>query len=243
MRGMDNLGLPDGVSPAAYARRLSWLKAIDQGAPPSEAARSIAAGRRTALSFMRSKQRTAFDLGHEPEKLRAEYGRDDQFGQGCLLARRLVESDARFVQVELQSFDQHENHYPTHEKLMRRLDQGMGALVRDLADRGLLMNTVVMAVGEFGRTPRINKTLGRDHFIHGFSVGLAGGGFKPGFAYGATSDDGMEIRDNPVTVPDLLATLCHSIGIDPEKEFTDQFGRPIRLVDHGRIVHKLLACG
>jgi len=190
---------------------------------------------------MGSKQRDAFDITTEPAELRERYGKDDKFGQGCLLARRLVAAGARFVQVELGWFDQHENHYPDHEKLMTRLDRGMAALVDDLHQHGLLDNTIVMAVGEFGRTPRLSGKAGRDHFINGFSAALAGGGFKRGYVHGATTQDGQEIRDNPVTVPDLLATLCHDLGIDPEKEFTDQFDRPIKLVDHGKIVRAVLS--
>jgi len=240
MRGAENLGLPAHVSAADHARRLSWLQAIEEGRTPSKMAREIESGRGAALSFMRSKNRAAFDLADESADVRERYGKDDNFGQGCLLARRLVAAGARFVQVELGWFDQHDKHYPAHEKLMARLDRGMAALVDDLHQRGLLDNTIVMAVGEFGRTPEINKNAGRDHFINGFSVALAGGGFKRGYVHGATTEDGHEIRDNPVTVPDLLATLCHDLRIDPEKEFTDQFDRPIKLVDHGKVVREVL---
>ena len=240
-RGAENLGLPAGLSPGDHARRLQWLTDIEQGRTPNKVAREINAGRQAALSFMGSKQRAAFDIESEPAKVREQYGKDDKFGQGCLLARRLVTAGARFVQVELGWFDQHEHHYPAHEKLMARLDRGMAALVGDLSERGLLDNTVVLAVGEFGRTPRISGKQGRDHFINGFSAALAGGGFKRGHVYGATAADGQEIRDNPVTVPDLLATLCHDLGINPEKEFTDQFERPIKLVDHGKVVRDLLS--
>jgi len=240
-RGAENLGLPAGVSAADHGRRLQWLKAIEEGRTTSKVSREIDAGRAAALSFMGSKQRDAFDITTEPAELRERYGKDDKFGQGCLLARRLVAAGARFVQVELGWFDQHENHYPDHEKLMTRLDRGMAALVDDLHQHGLLDNTIVMAVGEFGRTPRLSGKAGRDHFINGFSAALAGGGFKRGYVHGATTQDGQEIRDNPVTVPDLLATLCHDLGIDPEKEFTDQFDRPIKLVDHGKIVRAVLS--
>ncbi|MCE9552175.1 MAG: DUF1501 domain-containing protein [Planctomycetes bacterium] len=240
-RGAENLGLPSGISASDHARRLQWLKSLEEGRTISKVSREIDSGRASALSFMGSKQRAAFDLTDEPAELRERYGKDDQFGQGCLLARRLVAAGARFVQVELGNFDQHEHHYPTHEKLMNRLDRSMAALVDDLHMRGLLDNTIVMAVGEFGRTPRLSGKAGRDHFINGFSAALAGGGFKRGYVHGATSADGQEIRDNPVTVPDLLATLCHDLGIDPEKEFTDQFDRPIKLVDHGKVVREVLS--
>jgi len=241
MRGAENLGLPANVSAADHARRLQWLQAIEEGRTPSKVAREIESGRTAALSFMQSRQRTAFDLTDEPEAVRERYGKEDKFGQGCLLARRLVAAGARFVQVELGWFDQHEKHYPTHEKLMARLDRGMAALIDDLHQRGLLDQTIVLAVGEFGRTPDVNKNAGRDHFINGFSAALAGGGFKRGYVYGATTADGRDIRDNPVTVPDLLATLCHDLGIDPEKEFTDQFDRPLKLVDHGKVIREVLA--
>lgn len=240
-RGAENLGLPAGLSVADHARRLQWLKSLEEGRATSKVSREIDSGRAAALSFMGSKQRAAFDLSEESEELRERYGKDDKFGQGCLLARRLVNAGARFVQVELGNFDQHERHYPTHEKLMNRLDRSMAALVDDLHERGLLESTIVMAVGEFGRTPRLSGKAGRDHFINGFSVALAGGGFKRGYVHGATTADGQEIKENPVTVPDLLATLCHDLGIDPEKEFTDQFDRPIKLVDHGKVVRQVLS--
>ena len=189
---------------------------------------------------MRSKYRTAFDLTQESDSLRDAYGRS-KFGQGCLLARRLVEVGVRFVQVLHDNFDQHIDHYPKQEDLMRELDNGMAHLIADLKFRGLLDSTAIVATGEFGRTPKMNKNKGRDHWVNGYSVAVAGGGFKEGYAYGKTTPDGSDIDKNPVTIPDFMATLCHTLGIDPEREYLDQFNRPIKLVDDGQVIENLLA--
>ena len=157
------------------------------------------------------------------------------------LARRLVEAGVSFVQVKLANFDTHTNHYPRHDVLVAELDRGMARLIMDLKGRGLLESTVVIATGEFGRTPRINKGGGRDHWINGYSIALAGGGFKRGFGYGRTMDKAEDIAEDPVTIPDFMATLCHTLGIDPDKEYHDTFGRPIKLVDEGHPILELLS--
>jgi uncharacterized protein (DUF1501 family) len=117
----------------------------------------------------------------------------------------------------------------------------MARLIVDLKARGLLDSTVVVAMGEFGRTPRMNKGGGRDHWVKGYTVALAGGGFKHGFGYGRTMDKAEDIAEDPVTIPDFMATLCHTLGIDPDKEYHDTFDRPIKLVDEGHVVYDLLA--
>ncbi|MDH3717428.1 MAG: DUF1501 domain-containing protein [Planctomycetota bacterium] len=236
----DQLGLPIGISVQRQKQRLAWLRGLEEGRPANSVSRNITAGREAALAFMNSTRRDAFDLSREPAERRDAYGRS-KFGQGCLLARRLVESGVRFVQVQLDNFDHHENHYPQHEKLMTQLDQGMSALITDLGERQLLDHVTVLALGEFGRTPVLNNKKGRDHWIEGFSAAIAGGRFQRGQVYGATSADGREITDRPVTIPDFMATLLHSLAIDPEKEYIDQFERPIKLVDHGQVHHELLS--
>ena len=239
-RNPDNLGLPASVTDEALARRLAMLKSIEDGRASTSYASELAAGRESALRFMRSKNRQAFDLAQEPDTLRDVYGRS-KFGQGCLLARRLVASGVRFVQVFLENFDHHAGHYEGHERLIPQVDQGMAALVADLADRAMLEHTVVICAGEFGRTPRMNEAKGRDHWSTGWSIALAGGGFKRGYVYGATKDGGQEIADNPVTIPDFMATLCQDLGINADAEYYDSFDRPLKLVDKGKIVRDLLA--
>ena len=236
----ENLALPDGVTPAVLARRLKLLDTVQAGGPLDASALDLASGRQGALRFMNSKFRAAFDLERESERSRDAYGRT-RFGQGCLLARRLVEAGVSFIQVKLANFDTHKDHYKLHDACVAKLDRGMARLIVDLKARGLLGSTVVIAAGEFGRTPRMNKDAGRDHWIKGYSVALAGGGFKRGFGYGRTMKKAQDIAQDPVTIPDFMATLCHTLGIDPEREYHDSFDRPIKLVDDGYVIRDLLA--
>jgi hypothetical protein len=235
----ENLGLPNGVSPAILDRRLKLLEAVEGNGASNPFRERYAVGREGAVKFMRSSGRAAFDLQLERESVRQSYG-TDKFGQGCLLARRLVESGVRFVQVRQAGYDTHEKHYEKHDKLVHVLDRAMSRLIVDLKERGLLDSTVVIAAGEFGRTPNVNGNAGRDHWINGFSVALAGGGFKGGHAYGRTNKTGQEIEENPVRVPDFMATVCKAVGIDGEKEFVDDFSRPIKLVDDGNVLEEIL---
>jgi hypothetical protein len=184
-----------------------------------------------AFSLVVSPRGKVFDLANEPASLQDEYGRNN-FGRGCLLARKLVEAGVTAVEVDLGGWDLHNN---THATLSGQrlpvLDAAMGALVRDLNDRGLWKNTVLVWMGEFGRTPRINPGRGRDHWPNSWTTVLAGGGIKGGQAYGETSKDGMEVAKNPVTVPDFMATIVKALGIDPEKQLNSNVGRPIRIAD------------
>lgn len=236
----ENLNLPGGISNEIFDRRLQLLDAVEQGRAPTALSQFLASGRSGATGFMRSSQREAFDLKKESDADRDRYGRS-RFGQGCLLARRLVSAGVRFVQVGSEGFDQHADHYPRQIDLFKQLDQGMSNLIIDLEQRGLLENTLVIAAGEFGRTPNFNGNKGRDHWFTGYSVAMAGGGFQGGSVYGAMSETGEEVKDNPVSVPDYFATLLHAVGINPEKEYTDDFDRPIKLVDEGKAIHELLS--
>jgi len=162
--------------------------------------------------------------------LRDAYGRN-LFGQGCLLARRLVERGVPFVEVTLGGWDTHDNNFEQVKSLCGILDPAWATLMRDLDDRGLLDSTLIVWMGEFGRTPQISGGTGRDHWAVSWSTVLAGGGIKGGQAYGKTSDDGMEVTENPVTVPDLMATICLALGLDPMKQNASNVGRPIRIAD------------
>ncbi|MCH2210596.1 MAG: DUF1501 domain-containing protein [Fuerstiella sp.] len=240
----ENLGLPSGVTPETFSRRLRYLKALENGDASRTFSDRFRIGREEAVRFMRSRHRSAFDLTREPPGIRDGYGRTT-FGNGCLLARRLVEAGVRFVQVRQTGddpigYDTHENHYKIHDPLIRVLDRGMSSLIRDLKLRGMLDSTVVIAAGEFGRTPTINSNQGRDHWTKGFSIAVAGGGFRGGCSWGSMNDTGQELDSDPVSVPDFLATLCHAIGIDHTKEYVDDFKRPIRLVDEGHVIHDIL---
>jgi hypothetical protein len=194
---------------------------------------------------MNSEQAKAFDLTQEPETLREEYGQS-VFGQGCLLARRLIENGVSVVEVSLGTtssgvgWDTHSNNFPAVRDLSAELDAGWATLMRDLKDRGLLESTTILWMGEFGRTPRINENTGRDHFPAAWSAVLAGGGIKGGQAYGQTSEDGMSVVDGQISVMDLLATLGEAVGIGAYAENRHPNGRPIPISD-GLAVDEVLA--
>jgi hypothetical protein len=199
-------------------------------------AESAAAHRATfarAVSLMRSEHCRAFDLAEEPESVRTAYG-EGRFGRGCLLARRLVEVGVRFVEVYLQNWDTHEKKSADAAlELMPEVDRGMSTLVADLAERGLLEDTLVVWMGEFGRTPRINRNGGRDHYAKAWTSLLFGGGIRGGQAIGKTDDGGGQVVDRPIKAIDFMATLSKALGIDYKKMVNTSGGRPIRLVDTG----------
>jgi uncharacterized protein (DUF1501 family) len=190
-----------------------------------------------AVRLMRSAAGSAFKLDQEPAALRDRYGRN-RFGQGCLLARRLVEQGVPFVEVALGGlgdaalgWDTHAENFETVRKLCQVLDPAWSTLIDDLKQRGLLESTLIVWMGEFGRTPKINPAGGRDHHPQAWSAVLSGGGIRGGQAFGSTSADGGSVAEHPVTVPDFLATVCGALGIDPLKQNDSNLGRPIRLVD------------
>ena len=198
---------------------------------------------RKAFQLANSRQVEAFDLTREPLTLREAYGRG-AFGQGCLIARRLVEQGVRFVEVSLGSesigWDTHVENFPTLRNLCGELDRGWSQLMRDLLDRGLLESTTILWIGEFGRTPKINENAGRDHFPGAWSCVLAGGGIRGGQAYGATTADGTEVAESPVQIADVLATLCRAAGVDPAAENLTGQGRPVKISD-GKPIDGLLS--
>jgi hypothetical protein len=195
-----------------------------------------------ALEILRSdKTKKAFDLNQEKKELRDRYG-DTAFGQGVLAARRLVEAGVRFVTISLGGWDTHGKNFDAlKQRQLPVLDQTLSALISDLDTRGLLDKTVVYCAGEFGRTPKVNKNAGRDHWARSMAVVLAGGGFKRGYAHGATDSQGMAPSIEACTPDDVSATLFHCLGIDPHLELTTSTGRPIQLFREGRVLEKLLA--
>jgi hypothetical protein len=183
-----------------------------------------------AARLQREAAARAFDLSEEKDALRDRYGRGP-FGQGCLLARRLVERGVPFVEVTLDGWDTHADNFDAVKALCGVLDPAWAALMADLADRGLLDSTLVVWMGEFGRTPRINPRNGRDHYPAAWSVVLGGGGIKGGQAVGKTSKDGLAVEERPIPVADLMATVCVALGLDPKKQNQSNVDRPIRLAD------------
>jgi len=238
-----NLELAKGVTPHQRDARVTMLEDAQRDfhtRHPGATAASNQTAYSKAVRLMRSDAGKAFDLDAEPVALRDAYGRN-QFGQGCLLARRLVERGVPFVEVALggvngeagipYAWDVHRQAFDTTKSLCGTLDAGWGTLMRDLKDRGLLDSTLVVWMGEFGRTPKVNHDNGRDHYPHAWSTVLAGGGIKGGQVVGKTSPDGTAVTERPVPVTDFLATICTTLGIDPLKENMSNVGRPIRIVD------------
>jgi uncharacterized protein (DUF1501 family) len=232
-------GLPDLkpiVAEDDFRARVGVLEQLEQGfnrtyrSPATEAHRTTL-GR--AVQLMRSGQGKAFDLAQESEQARAAYG-ENPFGRGCLLARRLVEAGVSFVEVYLASWDGHFKREADQAKsLMPLLDAGMAALLRDLQERGLLESTLVVWMGEFGRTPRINRDGGRDHYARAWTTLLAGGGVRGGQVIGKTDREGATVEDRPVSVRDFMASVCHVLGIDPARKLETPDGRPVQIVDKG----------
>jgi hypothetical protein len=172
----------------------------------------------------------AFDLSEEKDALRDRYGRG-LFGQGCLMARRLVERGVPFVEVTLGGWDTHQDNFEQVRSLCGVLDPAWATLMADLGDRGLLDRTLVVWMGEFGRTPGINPRNGRDHYPAAWSVVLGGGGIKGGHVVGRTSKDGLGVEERPVAAADLMATACLALGLNPKKQNLSNVNRPIRLAD------------
>lgn len=212
--------------------------------PDSPAVRAHRTIYERADRFLNGGAVSAFNLDDEPRPLREAYGRG-RFGQGCLLARRLIEKGVAFVEVSLgydsgdnQGWDTHSDNFNRVKSLSAQLDAGWSTLMTDLADRGLLDSTTILWMGEFGRTPAINRNGpngGRDHFTDAWTAVLAGGGIKGGQAYGKTSVDGQEVVEGKIDIGDLLATFAAAAGVPPTTENTSELGRPIKVAE-GRVI-------
>jgi hypothetical protein len=192
-----------------------------------------------ATRLMRSPHLDAFDLSTEPEKTRRAYG-DSDFGRGCLVARRLVEAGVKYVEVQLEGWDTHKDNFTRTEKLLGQLDPAAAALLDDLAARKRLDHTLVVMMGEFGRTPKINADEGRDHHPKAWSVALAGGGIRGGTVHGKTDADGDAVVEGATSVPDLFATMATLLGLDPQETVKTRVGRPISVTDGGQAVQSVM---
>ena len=225
-------------------QRMAALNMIETGfekrtrdLPAAEHAKVL----KKTLDLMTSEQMEAFRVEKEPEEVKERYGTDN-FGQGCLLARRLVEAGVPFVEVDLGGWDLHQNvHQTLSQTKLPQLDKAMSALVEDLAQRELIQDTVVMWMGEFGRTPRINQNSGRDHWARSWSVVVGGAGIKGGLAVGATNADGTAVDTEPFSSEDLMTTVCRGLGISTDKTFTSKNGRPMKIAGGGKIINELVA--
>lgn len=237
-----NLKVNETIGDARLRTRLQMLGRLEDQFlqhRPDVPGQSHRQAYQSAVRMMTSAAVLAFDLSGEPAALRESYGRS-AFGQGCLLARRLVESGVAFVEVSLGSpdgtggagWDTHSENFSSVADLCRVLDPAWSTLLTDLRERGLLESTLVLWMGEFGRTPVINPNSGRDHWPGSWSVVAGGGGIRGGQTYGATEADGVAIRDNPVTAQQLIATVCGGLGVDAATTNISNIGRPIPLADH-----------
>ncbi len=233
-----------GLDRQRLASRLRTLELIEQrfidqrrGLPSDEHRQVV----QKAVYLMTSEQMKAFKVNEEPEPVRERYG-TDAFGRSCLMARRLIEVGVPFVEVGLGGWDNHSNIFPTlADNKLPALDRAMSALVEDLEQRGLLQDTVIIWMGEFSRTPRINGNTGRDHWARAWSVVVGGGGIKGGQAIGSTNEDGTRVVTDPYTAEDVMASVCHALGISLETTFTSRNGRPMKIANSGKIIKDLFA--
>lgn len=241
---MRDLSPHERLSPTRSQRRQTLLATVDQLARRVEGNDQIQAydqfQQRAAEMVLSSEARDAFAIDREPPESRDRYGRNT-FGQSCLLARRLVQGGVRFITVNYGGWDHHAKIFPSLEKKLPEFDQGFSTLIDDLHDRGLLADTLVVAMGEFGRTPKINKDAGRDHWGPAASLLFAGAGVVPGRVLGATDRDGAQVTDLPVRPADVAFTILSSLGINPRKHLTTPDGRPLAILDQGEVVRELFS--
>jgi hypothetical protein len=239
-----DLNMREGITPERFQRRRSVLATVDEHfrtLEKSDALSAMDSFYQAAYSLVSSKEaREAFDLAAEPEAIRKEYG-ENEAGQRMLMARRLVQGGVRLVSLTFGGWDHHANIANAMNGQLPRFDQAFAALVRDLERRGMLDSTLVMVSSEFGRTPKINKDAGRDHWPRVFSVAFAGGGFKKGYIHGSSDPTGSEPDNDPLTVENMAATVYRCLGINSEKRLMAPGDRPIDIVRGGVVVPELLA--
>jgi len=234
-----------GIAEARRKQRMALLGQQDADFAAAGATALVAEHQQLydkAARMMTSKRLGAFKLDGEDDKTKSTYG-NHAFGQSCLVARRLVEAGVPFIEVQRGGWDMHSNLWQNMPRAAGEVDQGVSGLLKDLKQRGMLERTLVIVLGEFGRTPKINQRtpqVGRDHWARNFNVLVAGCGIKGGVCVGTTSEDGMEITDRPVFVDDLFQTMSVCLGIDPYEELYTPAGRPLRIVDNGTTIEELV---
>ncbi len=242
--GAKDLALPAAISKERFETRKSMRYLVDRTFSDAIKADQMAAMETfygSAYDLISSeKAQGAFDISKEPEKLREEYGKNTA-GNRLILARRLVEAGTRFVTLTYGGWDHHDNIARGIGNQLPSFDQAYARLIQDLDERGMLKDTLVVIATEFGRTPKINATAGRDHWPNVFSVALAGGGIKEGYIHGSSDATGSIPELDPLTLNKYASTIYHLIGIDPSRELLASGGRPIRLVDSNDVETKLLA--
>ncbi|RMF41445.1 MAG: DUF1501 domain-containing protein [Planctomycetota bacterium] len=241
--GLENTQPPSYVTDEQFRRRMSLAMQLDAKFKTTHDSALIDAYDATykeALKLMSSSELQAFDISKESEKVREFYG-NNKLGQGCLLARRLVEHGVRFVEVEYGGWDHHNDIYDRLPEMSEVLDNALGALLRDLASKGMLGEVLVVLATEFGRTPKINENAGRDHHPGAFSALLCGAGIRGGQVYGKSDDQGASVEEDGVYPEDLNATIAAAMGLPLDEEFYAPNGRPFRICNNGTPIKELLA--
>ncbi len=241
--GLADVHRPAGLSQGDLDYRLSLAQKLDQGFRATYQYDNLKAYTEVyadAVRMMKSDDLKAFDIKSEPAEMHALYG-DDNFGQGCLLARRLVEHGIRFVEVSMGGWDTHTDNFVCVPENCAKLDQALAALLEDLNQRGLLQETLVVLTTEFGRTPRVNQNEGRDHYPKAFSSLLAGGGVRGGFIYGKTDKGGHEVAENKVGIPDFNASIAYALGLPLDTVLFSPSRRPFTIADKGQPITALFA--
>ena len=237
-----NTSYPKNVDFDRFARRKAALEAMEARFATETGDPKVAARRATydkAVRMMYSSRLRAFDLGEEAQSVRDAYGKNN-FGAGCLMARRLVEAGVRYVEVVLDGWDTHKDNFGKVRELSGVLDGALATLLDELDARKLLDRTLIVCMGEFGRTPKINENDGRDHHPQAWSAVLAGGGVRGGVVHGETDGNGEKVVGKAAAVPDLFATMATLLGLDPQKQLRTPVGRPIAITDGGTPIRELI---
>jgi hypothetical protein len=238
--------LPQGFTLEELEKRDKLLDGFDKGFKQLDEKGNLVEGldafHKQALDILRSdRTKKAFDLAQEKQTVRDSYG-TSPFGTGVLAARRLIEAGVRFVTISTGGWDTHQQNFNNLKtKLLPNLDTTLSALIADLDNRGMLDSTIVMCAGEFGRTPKINKNTGRDHWARSMACVLAGGGLKRGYCHGSTDASGMAPATDPCTPDDVASTIFTQLGIDPHMELQTPTGRPVKLFREGKVIEKIIA--
>lgn len=241
--GLTNVVRPKGLSESRQTARLALADALDadfRATFDQAPVRAYGDAYDRALALMASKDLAAFDLTQEAEDVRKRYGQD-QFGQGCLLARRLIERGVRYVEVGVNGWDTHVANFVRTPELAESLDRGLSSLLHDLQAAGLLRDTLVVLATEFGRTPVINLNQGRDHYPQAFSCAMFGGGIKAGHVHGATTADGSAVANGKLSIADFNATIAAALGLPLDRIVTSPSGRPFTVANKGKPVQALFA--
>lgn len=241
---VEDVSLPAGIDTARLDARRGLLRQVDRlqrlADQPNDPITGHDSYARRALELMTSREaKAAFEINGEAAAVRDRYGRT-RFGQQCLLARRLVEAGVPWISIHWGGWDHHFNLFNDMKRMLPELDPALAALLFDLKDRGLLDTTLVTMLGEFGRTPRVNKGPGRDHWGPGMSIAIAGGGTPGGVVVGATGPDGHSPVERPLSPQDFACTILSKIGVDYRKEFHNELGRPVQMVTGGEPISELM---